>query len=155
MQLENVKIVLFIFYVVLFALFAFNNTFDFNADYAFVQHVLSMDTTFSPNSARAITDPAVWYAAYFLIILWQWVTALVGIIGCYQYMCFKKITCINLSLLMGITLYFAGFLCIASEWFLMWQSSMWNGQGTALNFTLLFILLFIVVNLPEIMKDKM
>ena len=48
--------------------FAFIVAYDSN--YAFVRHVLSMDTTF-PNNAlmsRAITDPRVWSAAYALII---------------------------------------------------------------------------------------
>ena len=48
-----------------FSLVAYGNITDYDSNWQFVQHVLSMDTTF-PNSslrARAITDPALQTAA--------------------------------------------------------------------------------------------
>src|SRR5690606_23933039 len=50
-------------------LVTFNNVTDYEANFAFVQHVLSMDTTFpsSPAKYRAITAPELWHAAYWLI----------------------------------------------------------------------------------------
>ena len=44
---------------------AYNNVFDYNSNYQFVRHVLSMDTTF-PDSAlqpRAIDSETLWRAA--------------------------------------------------------------------------------------------
>jgi predicted small integral membrane protein len=43
-------------------LVAVDNVIDYGTNYAFVQHVFSMDTTFPGNAlmGRAITDPAVW-----------------------------------------------------------------------------------------------
>ena len=48
----------------------FDNITDYASNFAFVQHILSMDTTF-PNNAlmyRAITEPLAWHVAYVLII---------------------------------------------------------------------------------------
>ena len=45
--------------------------------FTFVQHVLSMDTTFADNAAmwRAISAPCLWYVAYWLIIAGEALTA--------------------------------------------------------------------------------
>lgn len=51
-------------------LVAFDNITDYGTNYAAVQHVLSMDTTFPGNALmyRAITNPALWHLAYAVII---------------------------------------------------------------------------------------
>src|SRR6516225_1340986 len=49
---------------------AYDNVFDYNSNYPFVRHVLSMDTIF-PDSvlrSRAIDSETMWRAAYALII---------------------------------------------------------------------------------------
>ena len=52
------------------SLVTFGNLTDYNTNFAFVQHVLSMDTifAFSAIKYRAITDPALQHAAYATII---------------------------------------------------------------------------------------
>ncbi len=55
--------------IALFAsLVTFGNLTDYNTNYVFVEHVLSMDTiyAFSTIKYRAITDPALAHAAYAL-----------------------------------------------------------------------------------------
>ena len=49
---------------------AYDNVVDYDSNYEFVRHVLSMDTTFPTNTlrTRAITSPALWNAAYIAII---------------------------------------------------------------------------------------
>jgi hypothetical protein len=57
---------------------AYNNVFDYNSNYQFVRHVLSMDTTF-PDSAlrpRAIDNETMWRVAYALIITAEAATGL-------------------------------------------------------------------------------
>ena len=57
--------------IALFAsLVAFGNLTDYNTNFAFVEHVLSMDTIFpfSTIKYRAITNPALHQAAYAVII---------------------------------------------------------------------------------------
>ena len=56
------------------ALFTFvvtvDNIIDYDANFAFVRHVLSMDTTFPDDTLRwrAITEPTLWHVFYALII---------------------------------------------------------------------------------------
>ena len=55
----------------LFALLVtFDNLIDYGTNYSFVRHVLTMDTTFPGNALlyRRIVSPALWQAAYALII---------------------------------------------------------------------------------------
>jgi predicted small integral membrane protein len=51
-------------------LVTYDNLVDYGSNYQFVQHVLSMDTTFPDNALRdrAITNPSLWRAAYATII---------------------------------------------------------------------------------------
>ena len=61
----------------------YDNIADYNSNYEFVRHVLSMDTTF-PNNAlmhRAITDPRLWTAAYIIIIATEALTSLLLVVG--------------------------------------------------------------------------
>src|ERR671935_1167222 len=70
--------------VALFAsLVTFGNLTDYNTNFAFVQHVLSMDTIFSFSTIkyRAITDPALHHAAYALIIATEAAVAVLCWIG--------------------------------------------------------------------------
>src|SRR6266478_7752641 len=70
--------------IALFAsLVTFGNLTDYNTNYVFVEHVLSMDTIFpfSTIKYRAIIIPALWHTAYALIIATQAATALLCWIG--------------------------------------------------------------------------
>ncbi len=143
-------------YVALFfTLVALNNIIDYNSDYQFVVHVLKMDTTFqSPNLIWRSLHSA-WYhnAAYIFIICIEALSAVIlwiaGInlfrhIRSPQYFIkYKKLA--SLGLFIGFSLYFVGFITIGGEWFVMWQSSVWNGQAAAGLFgsMIMFILLFI------------
>src|SRR5262245_57211370 len=53
------------------------------SNFAFVQHVLSMDTTFPGNKLmyRAITSEPLWHAAYWFIILGEGLTFILFLIG--------------------------------------------------------------------------
>lgn len=127
---------------VFFTLVVFGNITDFGSNWQFVQHVLSMDTTFqSPNLMwRAITSEPLQLAAYFLIIGWQLSTAILlwwGVArlwtarraGRAEYVRARDTAVVGLTA--GFLLYGLGFLGIAAEWFAMWQSDIWNGQATA------------------------
>src|SRR4051812_42061085 len=76
--------------VVSLALFAFlvtfNNITDYGSNFAFVQHVLSMDTTFPGNALtwRAITNPLSWHVAYAGIILGEGLTCLAFTLGALE-----------------------------------------------------------------------
>ncbi len=68
----------------LFGLFVFmGNLMDYDSNYQFVQHVLSMDTTFEGNALmwRAITEPWVWTVGYIGIIVAEGVFAALALVG--------------------------------------------------------------------------
>jgi predicted small integral membrane protein len=62
---------------------AYDNIVDYQSNYEFVRHVLSMDTTFPGNALmhRAITNENVWRIAYALIIAMEGLTALLLAFG--------------------------------------------------------------------------
>ena len=61
-------------------LVVFNNLTDFSSNYEFIGHVLSMDTTIPGNHGmwRALTSPTMHLASYWLIIAWEFVTAILA-----------------------------------------------------------------------------
>jgi predicted small integral membrane protein len=145
----------------LFALLvAFNNVVDYDSNYEFVRHTLSMDTTFPGNAlmGRAITYPTLWTAAYWSIIL---VEAVTGIVlawatlqlainlpaGAVRFNAAKTYVVVGAGL--GFLLWFTGFMAVGGEWFAMWQSKVWNGQASAFRFYVTLLLVVIVVNQPD------
>src|SRR5262245_27691464 len=68
------------------SLVAFGNITDYDTNFPFVQHVLSMDTIF-PSARigyRAITSPALHHLAYGLIIAGETLTAVLCWIGAWR-----------------------------------------------------------------------
>ena len=131
------------------ALWAFlvtlGNLSDYESNWAFVQHVLAMDTVFpdSTLTGRAITNPAIQTAAYLAIIATE---ALIGLsflaaaLGMSLKLraskeAFQRARAFTaLGVLFGFGLFFIGFMAIGAEWFAMWQSEDWNGQDGAFHF---------------------
>ncbi|MBR0670947.1 DUF2165 domain-containing protein [Roseomonas soli] len=144
----------------LFTLIAFGNLTDYGTNFAFVQHVLAMDTTFrSPGVMwRAITDPTLHHAAYILIIAWEAATAVLLWAGVMRLWSARGGTAAAwnaargpaiLGLTAGALLYGLGFLVVAGEWFSMWQSREWNGQASAAIFLTFIGLTLIHVSAAE------
>jgi predicted small integral membrane protein len=134
----------------------FDNITDYGTNFAFVRHVLSMDTTFPGNSLlyRAITAPLAWHTAYILIIATEGLTCAALVAGAVallrnlragaeQFERAKRFTVIGVTL--AFLLWFFGFMVVGGEWFAMWQSKIWNGQESAFRFyiTALAVLLFV------------
>ena len=142
------------FYV---SLVVFNNLTDYGSNYEFVAHVLRMDTVFQHNrdTWRAIDTPFVYHAVYFLIIFVEAVIAVLCWLGGFHLFSsvndlarFNKAKGVAiLGLTLGILLWFTGFIALGGEWFLMWQSKIWNGQQAA--FRLLVILGFTLLYLTQ------
>jgi predicted small integral membrane protein len=152
------KVVLVAAIAFLFTLFAFGNLTDYGSNWQFVQHVLSMDTIFPDSTLkwRAITDPGLQSAAYWGIIGWEILTALVLWIGALRLLGARdayafdaaKSTAV-VGLVMGIVLYGVGFVAVGGEWFAMWQSETWNGQSKAFEFISFIGLVLIVLLIRE------
>jgi predicted small integral membrane protein len=143
------------------ALFAFVVTFDNLADYdsnfEFVRHVLSMDTTFPGNALlyRRLTSPVLWNSAYWLIIFGEGLTFLTLAAAAVvlvrelrsdaaRFNLSKRFVFIGATL--GFLVWFFGFMVVGGEWFQMWQSHLWNGQEAAFRFYLTILAVLIFVN---------
>jgi predicted small integral membrane protein len=139
---------------------AYDNVVDYDSNYQFVRHVLSMDTTF-PNNAlmhRAIANESTWSAAYDAIIAAEWLTFLLLVIGALALLARLRAPAAIFNrakgwaiagLIVGFGLWFVGFLVIAGEYFAMWQSHAWNGQQTAFRLTMVILGVLIFVSLPD------
>lgn len=146
----------------LFALLvAYNNVADYGSNYEFVRHTLSMDTTFPNNvlkQSRAITAPAAWTTAYWLIML---IEAAVGVVLAFaalrlattltsdarMFNLAKRFAVVGAGL--GFLLWFTGFMVVGGEWFTMWQSKLWNGQEAAFRFYMTLLAVIIFVSQPD------
>jgi predicted small integral membrane protein len=148
----------------LFALLvAYDNVADYDANYQFVRHTLSMDTVFRDNALkdRAITSPVLWTAAYWVIILAEAATGLVLAFAALRlaqsarspaavFNAAKQ--CVAIGVGLGFMLWFTGFTMLGGEWFQMWQSRDWNGQAAAFRvyMTLLAVGIFVCLKDGEL-----
>ena len=143
-----------------YTLVVFNNLTDFNSNYQFVRHVLSMDTTFPGNHGlwRAMLSPAWHIMFYFGIIAWEIVTGTLlwwGLalllrtvrLDAAKFNAAKRVPVMALTL--SLLMWLVAFLAVGGEWFMMWQSHEWNGQDAAFrNFAVVGLILLILVQ-PE------
>lgn len=139
-------------------LVVFNNVTDYNSNFEFVRHVLLMDTTFPDNAGmwRALESPAIHHIAYILIILTEAVIAVICWLGAYRLFRTRDGAAFNgakgtavAGLTLGIVLWFTGFMTIGGEWFLMWQSDIWNGQAAAFRLITILGVVLIYLVLPD------
>ena len=77
------KIVMSLVLAAFCLLVTFDNLTDYGTNYLFVQHVMSMDTTFPGNALmyRSITSPLLWQIFYALIIAAEGVTGTLFLAG--------------------------------------------------------------------------
>jgi len=141
-------------------LVTFNNITDYQSNFEFVRHVLSMDTTFEGNAAmyRAITTPWVWHAGYWGIIAGEGLTCLLLALGALRmaqaaeadadsFQSAKGLVVLGATV--GFLVWFVGFMAVGGEWFLMWQSETWNGQQAAFRFYMSILAVTIFVMLRD------
>jgi len=140
-------------------LIALGNAVDYPTNFEFVQHVMSMDTTFPGNRlmGRAITASWAHHAGYALIIAVEWLIALLCGWGAVELLrarrqpgrLAKGRRLVAAGYLAGILLFFVGFLAIGGEWFAMWQSATWNGVDAAFRAVVILALFLIILYLPD------
>jgi len=145
----------------LFALLVtFDNLIDYDTNYAFIRHVLTMDTTFPGNALlyRRIMSPALWQAGYALIIAGEGLTG--SILAVAAALLCRRLRSnasrfnrakrfVHLGAGLGFLVWFFGFMVVGGEWFQMWQSSTWNGQEAAFRFYMTILVVLIFVNQPD------
>jgi len=154
------KILLLAAVALFFTLVVFNNVTDFESNYQFVRHVLSMDSTFAGNRGmwRAIHSPALQLAFYLGVIAWEMVNALLGWWGVMAMLRARRANDVEFArakrvgiaaLTSGMLLWFVAFLTVGGEWFLMWQSAIWNGQEAAFRLFVCEGVVLVMMMLPE------
>lgn len=122
-----------------------NNVTDYDANFRYIHHVLSMDAVFPDNQLtwRAIRDPILQRLAYGTIIGTEGAIAILCLLGAVNLFMHlqrpaavfnqaKNIALYGLSL--AFLFWFVGFMVVGGEWFAMWQSADWNGQQPAFRF---------------------
>lgn len=143
-----------------YTLVVFNNITDFDSNYEFVKHVLSMDSTFPGNHGmwRALPSPTFHLVFYLSIIAWECVTMILlwwGVAHMIRalrgsaaaFLASKRVSVMALTL--SMLMWLVAFLSVGAEWFLMWQSRTWNGQEAAFRmFTVVGIVLLLLLQ-PE------
>jgi len=154
------KILLLSAVALFYSLVVLNNTTDFDSNYQFVRHVLSMDSTFPGNNGmwRALVSPTWHLTFYFSIIAWEMLTTFLcwwGAIALFrnlgrskaEFQAAKRVPVIALTL--GMLMWLVAFLTVGAEWFLMWQSHTWNGQDAAFRmFVVVGVVLLLMIQ-PE------
>ena len=143
-----------------FTLVVFNNTTDYNSNYQFVHHVLSMDTTFPGNHGmwRALPSPGLQTTFYAGIISWETIICAISWWGAIRLLrnlrspasVFQQAKSISIAgLTLGCLLWFVAFISVGGEWFLMWQSKIWNGQDAAFRMFTVLSLILLYTSAPE------
>ena len=138
-------------------LVVFNNLTDYGSNFEFVKHVLSMDTTFPGNAGmyRAVRAPLAHKVFYATIIAWEGLCcALVGAgtlklwkarrVSTPDWRASKGLASVGLTA--GMVLWYFGFTSVGGEWFLMWQSRIWNGKDTAFSLFVIMGLSLLLLN---------
>ena len=157
MALRVSKAVLVFAIALFYTILVLNNITDYGSNYEFVRHVLMMDSTSPGNHVmwRAVNSPLVHTVFYIGIIAWESVTMLLcwwgGVRLLKSYRADKAqfaaaLTVAVIALTTSLLMWLVAFLDVGGEWFLMWQSQIWNGQEAAFRmFTIVGVVFLVVV----------
>jgi predicted small integral membrane protein len=145
---------------------AIGNITDYPANFNFVEHVLSMDTTnFGGQPGvgldknvlwRAITNPAIQKIAYIGVIFWESLASIILLWAVYLWLAARRTRTFDharrmstIGLLMIIILFMGGFLTVGGEWFEMWRSVAWNGNEPAFRNSVLALFGVLLCHIPS------
>ncbi len=160
MTLRAAKSLLVLSVAIFYTLIVFNNITDYGSNYQFVHHVLKMDDTFPGNHGmwRSIDSPLVYTAFYLSIIAWETITMLLCWWGGFRMAWARRETAAGFhrakgiaiaALTLSLLMWLIAFLAVGGEWFLMWQSKMWNGQDAAFRMFAVVGIVLLIVAQPD------
>jgi predicted small integral membrane protein len=157
---RTAKLLLLAAIALFYTLVVWNNTTDFESNYQFVRHVLMMDTTFPGNKGmwRALNAPFWHLTFYFSVIAWEIATVVLGWWGAVallrklrspaaEFNAAKRIPIVALTL--SMLMWLVAFLSVGAEWFLMWQSHLWNGQEAAFRMFVVVGIVLLLILQPD------
>ena len=124
----------------------FGNLTDYQTNYKFIRHVMTMDTTYPDNTMmyRAIHDSRLHHLTYRIIIFFEVLIAIFCTKGGIDMLRNLEADAETfheskrsgiLGMLLGLILWFFSFQAVAGEWFGMWMSKEWNGLPDAARLT--------------------
>src|SRR6202171_2267055 len=156
MALRVSKAVLVFAIALFYTILVLNNITDYRSNYEFVRHVLMMDSTFPGNHDmwRAVNSPLVHTVFYIGIIAWELVTMVlcwwagIRLLKSYRADRAQFAAALNVAVnavMTSVLMWLVAFLDVGGEWFLMWQSKMWNGQEEAFRMFTIVGMCFLVV----------
>lgn len=135
----------------------FNNLADYDSNFEFIKMVSGMEDVYSKakNGWRSVHNEVLHHSLYIFIIACEFTIAILILSGVYkmtrkiksgkeEFNQSKKLLSTGLSF--GVLLWFGIFITIGGEWFLMWQSKIWNGQYTAFILTIIFLAFLVHLN---------
>ncbi|MCH2171928.1 DUF2165 domain-containing protein [Myxococcota bacterium] len=154
------KITVLSFFGAYAGLVTLGNLVDPSTNLLFVEHVLSMDTTFQSENLmeRAITAPWMHRVAFAAIVITEALISILCLWGSIRlfraraesandFHAAKSTALVGLSL--GLGLWFLGFQAVGGEWFASWQSESWNGLSAASRITTFILGALIFVSLKN------
>jgi predicted small integral membrane protein len=161
MTIRWTKLLLLAAIALYYTLVVVDNLTDFNSNYQFVQHVLSMDSTFAANKemGRAVHSPTIYLAFYWTIILWEFASMILlwsGVIKLFRALRQSSSTfnaqksAAVVGLAVSLLMWLVAFLDVGGEWFMMWQSPAWNGQQQAFRTFAILSLVLLLLLQPDL-----
>ncbi|HVI08240.1 MAG TPA: DUF2165 domain-containing protein [Candidatus Binatia bacterium] len=150
------KAVLVLAIALFYTILVLNNITDYGSNYEFVRHVLMMDSTFPGNHLmwRGVHSPLIHTVFYIGIIAWESVTMLlcwwagVRLLKSFRSDRTQFASALNvavIALTTSLLMWLVAFLDVGGEWFLMWQSKIWNGQEEAFRMFAVVGVVFLIV----------
>ena len=144
------------------ALVTFGNITDYDSNFQFVAHVLSMDSRMQglgdSITYRAITSPFMHHLSYIFVIAFEGLLSILALAGSYKMFKARKDSAKDfheskrlgiISLTLCCLLWFFGFQVVAGEWFAMWMSAQWNGLDSAFRLVTYMLLALIFISLKN------
>lgn len=142
-----------------FLLVACTNISDYQTNFRFVQHVLSMDTIPLDSRVqwRAIHSTTIDHLFYWIIILWEFTVGTCCAFGAARLAAslrspqgFEAAKTVPIAgLCLGLLLWSFAFITVGGEWFMMWESTVWNGESPAFRMFTINALVILFLYLPE------
>jgi len=141
-----------------FLLVGYNNIADYDTNFHFVEHVLSMDSIPADSNVqwRAIHSVPLHHLAYWVIIVWELTSGILcagGALALFRELRsperFQRSAAVAITgLWLGLLLWALAFITVGGEWFMMWESSMWNGETAALRMFILTAVALLFFYIP-------
>lgn len=158
------KILLIAVIALWISLVAAGNLTDYSSNWAFVQHVLAMDTIFPDAHIRyrAIHSSLLQHVAYDLIIAVEALAAFLCWLGTWRMSlarranarAFRRAQHLAIAgLSVGLMLWLGGFMAVGGEWFSMWMSTQWNGLQSAFRFVVVLLVALVYLGQRDDIDD--